>query len=195
MEPSQRHRASLLSTPLQWNYLDVALRNGHLTDTAPMDLAEHVKTEEAEPADPVDDVGEDAQAEQAEPVPFAATSMRVRNMREKVAQKVKEENVKKEVKKEERQEPQPGETINVDEQEPPQAEAEAQEAPSLAFLHAATLSLALDRLPPSVGERHRIIQRQFRQQALIFHPDKPGRNRELYGERIPPLVGICMGQH
>lgn len=165
-----------------------------------MDLAEHVKTEEAEPApvvdaDPVDDVGKAAQAEQAEPVPFAATSMRVRNMREKVAQKVKEENVKKEVKKEERQEPQRGETINVDEQEPPQAEAEAQEAPSLAFLHAATLSLALDRLPPSVGERHRIIQRQFRQQALIFHPDKPGRNREVYGERIPPLVGIRMGQH
>ena len=51
---------------------------------------------------------------------------------------------------------------------------------TLFFLHAATLGVALDNLPASVGEWHRIINAHCRKAATKFHPDKQGGSGELF---------------
>ena len=181
-------------------------------------MAEAVKTEEAEPAPvddaaPVYDVGKNAKAEQAEPVPLAPTSMRVPNTRQKLAENMKEEHNegqkpnkvrKKKVKKEVNSSvfssvftfffltlfgfsPSLFSSINVD-------EAEAPEAPSLAVLHAATLALVLDHLPPAVQDRQTIIHKHFKILISQVETEKSttGSNRRKNtfsrGQRIGPAL-------
>ena len=55
-----------------------------------------------------------------------------------------------------------------------------EEAVDPVFLHAATLDVALDNLPASVGTWHRIINTHCRKAATKFHPDKQGSSGELF---------------